>query len=301
MSPAAIGAVAALAAICVLSGGLLLVAGLRRSPSPPPRPQTSPLRRVWDRRRDTTSLLVGGLIAGVIALAITGWPLMLIVVPAAVVGLPLLLAPTGRASVDRLDAMAEWTRSLAGVLTVGVGLEQALIASARSAPAAIRPEVDNLTARLRARWNTETALRAFADELDDATGDLIAAALILGSRRRGAGLSAVLTGLAESVSAEVRVRRQIETERDRPRTTARWVTLISGSVLGLLVFNGTYLEPYSTPLGQLLLALLLAAYVGALLWMRSVVAGKPLPRFLAVSDQFAKSEDRVARTGEVPR
>ena len=138
MSPAAIGAVAALAAICVLSGGLLLVAGLRRSP-PPPRPQTSPLRRVWDRRRDTTSLLVGGLIAGVIALAITGWPLMLIVVPAAVVGLPLLLAPTGRASVDRLDAMAESTRSLAGVLTVGVGLEQALIASARSAPAAIRP------------------------------------------------------------------------------------------------------------------------------------------------------------------
>ena len=105
MSPAAIGAVAALAAICVLSGGLLLVAGLRRSPSPPPRPQTSPLRRVWDRRRDTTSLLVGGLIAGVIALAITGWPLMLIVVPAAVVGLPRLLAPTGRASVDRLDAM----------------------------------------------------------------------------------------------------------------------------------------------------------------------------------------------------
>ena len=59
------------------------------------------------------------------------------------VGLPLLLAPTGRASVDRLDAMAEWTRSLAGVLTVGVGLEQALIALARSAPAAIRPEVEH--------------------------------------------------------------------------------------------------------------------------------------------------------------
>ena len=51
----------------------------------------------------------------------------------------------------------------------------------------------------------------------------------------------------------------------------------------------------------LLLALLLAAYVGALLWMRSVIAGKPLPRFLAVSDQFAKSEDRVAPTREVPR
>jgi Flp pilus assembly protein TadB len=301
MSSAALGAVAALAAVCVLSGGLLMILGLRRRPAPPPRPQTSVLRRAWDRRRDTSSLLAGGLVAGVIALAITGWPLMLIVVPAAVVGLPLLLAPTGRASVDRLDAMAEWTRSLAGVLTVGLGLEQALVASARSAPAAIRPEVDNLTARLRARWNTETALRAFADELDDATGDLIAAALILGSRRRGAGLAAVLTGLAESVSAEVRVRRQIEIERDRPRTTARWVTLISVGVLGLLVFNGSYLEPYSTPLGQLLLALLLAAYVGALLWMRNVVAGKPLPRLLTDSPQFANSDGWAAAPREVTR
>ena len=119
-----------------------------------------------------------------------------------------------------------------------------------------------------------------ADELDDSTGDLIAGALILGARRRGAGLSAVLTGLAESVGDEVRVRRQIETERDKPRTTARWVTVISAGVLVLLLVNGSYLAPYSTPLGQLLLGTLLAGYAGALIWMRTVVTGKPAPRYL---------------------
>ena len=108
-------------------------------------------------------------------------------------------------------------------------------------------------ARLRARWATEEALRAFADELDDATGDLVAANLILGARRRGAGLASVLEGLAESVAADVRARRQVEADRAKPRATARWVTLISVSVLVVLALSGDYVEPYGTPLGQVLL------------------------------------------------
>ena len=146
--------------------------------------------------------------------------------------------------------MEEWTRSLSGVLTVGVGLEQALVATLRSTPAPIAPEVTRLVARLRARWVTEDALRAFADELDDATGDLIAANLILGARRRGAGLASVLEGLAESVAADVRARRQVEADRAKPRATARWVTLISAGVLVILAVSGTYVEPYQSPLGQ---------------------------------------------------
>lgn len=280
MSTAQIALVAAVAAMGMLGGLLLVVYGLRRTPAGPPAPPRSLWSRVRARRNDNRALMLAGLVTGLVGFALTGWPLLLVIAPAAVLGLPGLLAPHGRASVERLDAMAEWTRSLAGVLTVGVGLEQALIATSRSTPEAIRPQVEHLVARLRARWPTEDALRAFADELDDSTGDLIAGALILGARRRGAGLSAVLTGLAESVGDEVRVRRQIETERDKPRTTARWVTVISAGVLVLLLVNGSYLAPYSTPLGQLLLGTLLAGYAGALIWMRTVVTGKPAPRYL---------------------
>src|SRR3546814_20940344 len=87
------------------------------------------------------------------------------------------------------------------------------LSTEQSTPSAIRPEVQRLVARLRSRWNTEEAIRAFADELDDATGDLVAANLILAARRRGAGLAQVLESLAESVSADVRARRQIEADR----------------------------------------------------------------------------------------
>jgi Flp pilus assembly protein TadB len=205
-----------------------------------------------------------------------------VIAPIAVIGLPILLsAPPAATQIARLEAMEEWTRSLSGVLTVGIGLEQALVATLRSTPAPIADEVQRLVTRLRARWDTEKALRAFADELDDATGDLIAANLILGARRRGAGLASVLEGLAESVGADVRARRQVEADRAKPRATARWVTVISASVLVVLALSGTYVEPYRTPVGQVLLVLLLSAYVATLIWMRHMAAGKPLPRFLA--------------------
>ena len=189
----------------------------------------------------------------------TGWFVAVLVVPAAAAGLPVLLsAPPSSAKIDRLEAMEEWTRSLSGVLTVGVGLEQALIATLRSTPDQIRPEVTRLASRLRARWSTEDALRAFADDLDDATGDVVAANLILGARRRGAGLASVLDALAESVAADVRARREIEADRAKPRATARWVTIITVTVLVLLALTGDYVAPFGTPLGQILLIALLS-------------------------------------------
>ena len=73
---------------------------------------------------------------------LTGWLVAVLLVPAAVAGLPVLLsAPPAASKIDRLEAMEEWTRSLSGVLTVGIGLEEALVATLRSAPDPIRPEV----------------------------------------------------------------------------------------------------------------------------------------------------------------
>ena len=208
----------------------------------------------------------------------------------AAVGLPVLLSSSGQdAKIAQLEAMEEWIRGLAGVLTSGVGLEQALIATLRSAPEPIKPEVNRLASRLRARWSTETALRAFADDLDDPTGDLIAANLILGARRRGPGLATVLDALAESVASDVRSRRQVEADRAKPRATARWVTIITVAVLGVLAFTGSYVDPYKTPVGQLILAVLLAAYVGVLIWMRAMAAGKPMPRFIGTAARMEAS------------
>lgn len=268
-----------LAGALVVGGLIALVVGLRPSPvvQRPSRP-----RQIHTITKRTRMLLLGGFAAGVVALLVTGWVLALLVVPVAFVGLPVLLASSSAAQrIERLEAMEEWTRSLAGVLTVGVGLEQALVATLRSTPAPIAPEVTRLVARLRARWVTEDALRAFADELDDATGDLVAANLILGARRRGTGLASVLEGLAESVAADVRARRQVEADRAKPRATARWVTLISVGVLVVLAVSGTYVKPYQSPLGQVILVALLAMYVATLIWMKRMAIGRAMPRFLS--------------------
>ena len=287
---------AALAAAAVLGGLLLIAVGLRPVPVQnvdqlAARP--GPARAARWRRRFTSApvdaptarrrrlRLVLALVSGLLAWLVTGLALMLAAVPVAVLGLPRLLrTPASAASIDRLEALEEWTRNLAGVLAVGVGLEQAITASLRSAPDPIRPQVAALVARLTARWQTGPALRAFADELADATGDLVAASLILSARQHGAGLVAVLEGLAASVAEDVRTRRAIEADRAKPRATARAVTFITLGVLALLVLNRTYIKPYTSPVGQLMLALLLTAYAGALLWMRQMTASRPAPRFL---------------------
>ena len=274
----------------IVAGNLAILVGLRPT-ALPPRSATASRRRHFNLPARTRMLLLAGVGLGVVGWLVTGWVLALVIAPMAVIGLPVLLsAPAAATQIARLEAMEEWTRSLSGVLTVGIGLEQALVATLRSTPAPISDEVTRLVARLRARWDTETALRAFADELDDATGDLVAANLILGARRRGAGLASVLEGLAESVAADVRARRQVEADRAKPRSTARWVTLISASVLIVLALSGTYVEPYRSPIGQLILVVLLAAYIGTLIWMKRMAAGKPLPRFLD-----ARLETMVAR------
>lgn len=274
----------------IVAGILITIVGLRPTALPPRQKPTTRSRHFALPAR-TRILLVVGIGLGLLGWVITGWVLALLIAPVAVIGLPALVsAPPAATQIARLEAMEEWTRSLSGVLTIGIGLEQALVATLRSTPAPINSEVTRLVARLRARWPTETVLRAFADELNDATGDLIAANLILGARRRGAGLASVLEGLAISVADDVRARRQVEADRAKPRSTARWVTLISASVLIVLALSGTYVEPYRSPIGQLILVVLLAAYVATLVWMRQMANGKPLPRFLNDSARFTDTD-----------
>ena len=263
---------AAVAGALLVGGVLLAVWGLVPQPQPAPRPSRAPGRfsRWWagvpkPRRWLTLAALVAGVLVGLS----TGMVVAVVVLPVAVLWLPSLLMTSdeGR-SIARLEAIGEWTRNLAGVMTAGQGLEGAITASLRSTPAPIRPEVARLVARMRARWSTELALRAFADDLDDVTGDLVAAALILGADKRGDGLSLILTGLSESVAENVRARRQIEADRAKPRNAARIITGVYVALLAGLALTGSYLAPYTTGVGQVLLAALLTAFAGCVAWLR---------------------------------
>lgn len=280
MSPAVL---AALAAALVLSGILVAILGFRRVPVDETSPRNRPARqRTAAQNRRLVTLAVGAGV-GVLLAILTGWIVSIIIVPIAAVGIPYLLGSgDAEQSIDRLEAMEEWTRSLAGVLVAGVSLEQAMISTLKSTKAPIRPEVQKLVARLNSRMPTEQALLLFADELNDVTGDKICAALILGAQRR-TGIATLLEDLAKSVAEEVRGRRVIEADRAKPRTTARWVTIVTLVMLTALFFSGSYVAPYGTPLGQAVLVSLLAAFAGVLLWMKRMTVAKPMPRFLGAT------------------
>jgi tight adherence protein B len=276
---------AAAAGVLVASGLLLAVVGIRRTDRSP-RVRT---KRAGGARphlvdaRHTRTLLAGAV--GLVVWAVSGWPVAGAVVTVTILGLPVLLG-TGTAAargIARVEAVEEWTRRVADVLVAGVGLEQALVASLSTCPEPIRAEVTALCARLSARWTPEQALRAFANEVDDAAADLVTAALVLASRRRGPGLARVLTSVADSVAEDVAVRRKVEAERAKPRATARAVTLITLGVVAVGALNGTYLAPYASGLGQVVLAVIAGGFVACLAWMRALTLSAPEPRFLGVS------------------
>ncbi|MFJ2875543.1 MULTISPECIES: type II secretion system F family protein [unclassified Streptomyces] len=200
----------------------------------------------------------------------------------AVVGVPWLITPAQAAKnrIGQLEALSEWTQRLAGLLRLGMGLEQAMITSRQGAPEELAAQIITLSDRLRLGWRPEEALRAFGDELDDVTADKVLAALILSVNDRGPGLAQALEDLASTVRDEVARKRIVEADRAKPRTTVRWMTFMILGIVGAGFFVPSYTRPYSTLLGQLVLALLTAGFVGVLALMRQLGHFRRIPRFL---------------------
>jgi nucleoside recognition membrane protein YjiH len=73
----------------------------------------------------------------------------------------------------------------------------------------------------------------------------------------------------------------VATGRSRTRTATRIViSVILASVAGLVVFAHTFLRPYGSAVGQLILAVLGAMLAGALMWMVRTGRIPDLPRIL---------------------
>ena len=274
-------ALSALAGATAAIGLTLIVVGFRGLPDRPAvrrRHFAKPAVGRLDYRR--ISLLVA---VPLVTLALTGWPVAALLAVAAGLGLPKML--NGRraaaARIDRLQALADWTRRLGDVLAAGSGIEQAIESSAGGAPAPISREVATLVSRIRARQPVDRALRDFADELADPTGDIVAAALLLAIDRRGRGLARLLAALATTVEAEVGMRRSVEADRATPRTTARWVVYITLAVCGgLVIFDREYVEPFGSPGGQVVLAVIGGLFAASFAWMHRLTTGGPARRFL---------------------
>lgn len=138
---------AALSGALIVAGILGLIYGLTPHPVTPAKAPRPGLRRRLSKVR---VVALAGLAAGAVIAVVTGWLVALVIAPAASVMIYKMV--TGRATnrIERLNALADFARALGGVLTVGRGLEQAILHAARSAPAALAPEIGRLAARVRA-------------------------------------------------------------------------------------------------------------------------------------------------------
>ncbi|MGC4894519.1 type II secretion system F family protein [Micromonospora sp. DT31] len=281
-------------ATCVAGLVLAVVAlfGTRR-PSGATPGGAGGLRRLWtdggagraDRRRRRV-LLGGAVVAGAAAFLFTGLPVVGLLVALAVPGVPWLFAVGGaeQRAIARVEAVGEWTRRLKDISATGQGLQQAIIGTISTAPEEIEEEVRTLAARLQAGWSARTALLAFADELADPVADQVVAALILHLTDRGERLGDVLGSIAGAASAEVATRREVEAKRTQPRFAVRFLTGMTLATLAYGLVNSDYIRPYRTPVGQLVMAVLGAAFVGLLIWVRSMSQPPRPARFLPAPD-----------------
>jgi tight adherence protein B len=283
--------VAAVAAGLLIVAGLLGIGyGLRRTV---PRPRSRPAGNLGDlwarmtrrpvgrRGRQRDLVLLGSLLAGFLVAAFSGWMVAIVIVPMLALGLPYLLAVPKPRDVQLLEALDRWVRSLAATLAVGKSITDAIRVSRRTAPPLIGEEISTLVVRLNNRWDTDDALRRFADDLDSPDADGVIAALMLAVNRGANGASVTLQALADSLQSQLKSRRVIEIERAKPYVVVRQVTVISLVTLGgVYLVSPAFFQPYRTALGQLILAVLLVLYLGSLLLMRRKAQQHTRPRIL---------------------
>ncbi|CAO5187364.1 Flp pilus assembly protein TadB [Frankia sp. AiPs1] len=280
------------------AGLLLIVYGWRgtNDDARPRRVRTWPLPWRTDPRfgRWTAASLIGGIVAGLV----TGWIVGGLLAALAVYGLPRMLGPDRAQArhVARTQGIAVWAEQLRDTLAAAAGLEQAIVATAPAAPAAIRADVATLAARLERRDRLAPALRGLADDLDDPLADLVIGALILASEHQARQLSGLLGQLAATARAQVDMLGRIEVGRARTRTTMRVVVLTSlVFAVGLVALDRAFLAPYSTATGQLVLLAVGAIFAGGFVWLRRMAAVTTPPRFLA--DESAAPVAAMGRAG----
>lgn len=229
--------------------------------------------------------IAAGGVLGLVVLLLTAWPVAAIAAAAAAIAAPHLLSQRpAEQRIAKLEALEQWTRRLADVLGASRALEDALMLSVRKAPPPIEDEVKALARRLRARMPTETAVRLFADDLQDPVADRVAAALILAASRRGSGVRRVLTSLADLVARDVAARREVEASRAQHRTTLRWVLVFLAGYTVLVSTRQSYSAPFDTAAGQVAMAVVAVLYAAGLWWIHRLASPEKTARLLSTGD-----------------
>jgi tight adherence protein B len=270
LAGAIIGVVAA-AGVWLAVAGLTGVAVRQRAVRPPV---------AWEQLWWRLALVVA---AAALGWAVTGWPAAGVLAGAAA-GVAPMLAGTRRrrqALNQCSEALAVWAEMLRDTIASHAGLREAIAVTGKVAPLPIRAPVQALAVRAE-REPLTVALRRFADEVADPVADLIVAALVIAADRQAQRLAELLSQIAAAARDQAAMRIRVETGRARTYASSRALVAITlGLAVVLLLFSPTFMKPYDTATGQLVLVAIGGLFAGAL-WSL-VLLGRPAasPRLLA--------------------
>ncbi|MFZ9384635.1 MAG: type II secretion system F family protein [Ilumatobacteraceae bacterium] len=178
------------------------------------------------------------------------------------------------------EGLAVWIEQLRDTLAGARGLEQALVVTAETAPDVIRDAVARFSSRL-SFTSFASAARQFADEVDHPTCDFVTAALIVAAEQQVRDMGALLDQLASSCRDDVAMQRRIWVSRARTRSAVRIISLVIVLfVVMLFVFNRSYLSPYGSPEGAVVMTLIVLLFGVSLVGMQKLSRIDVAPRFV---------------------
>lgn len=250
-------ALAALLGAGVAVGILAIVAGARRAAPSAPRSVGFRLTR-----EQLVRLGIAVFIAALVGL-LTRWPVGAILAGIAAYALPVALGSNRESAraLARTEGIAMWAEMLRDNLAAASGLEQAIIVTAPFAPTAIKDEIGDLAAGLRLGQRLPVALLELRARIDDPTGRLVVRALRQASQRQSRQLSELLSELASRARDRANLRLKVAPGHARIRTNARIITGFTlAMAAGLIVLSPSFLAPYSSFLGQLVLLIVGAVF-----------------------------------------
>ena len=236
--------------------------------------------------------LVAGIVAGIVVLLASRWLVLGVIAGLLVVFWGRLLRDD-RADEERhrLEGIAKWLEDLRDTLRgSSIGAEDALEQVALRPPDAVAASMHRFVQRRRQGFRTEDALADLADDLAHPTADAAIAAicLVVGGTAGAGRLHGTVQALAAAARDEVTARERIDRTRAVYHGSMKRLVVIGAVLVAYLRFAaGDLLQPYDTPVGQLVLLLPIGMWVGCVLWLRSLCRYEMPRRF------------RIARTAGV--
>lgn len=260
-----------------LGAGLLLtfLSLTERRSAATPAVESEPAGRVNPAARGELAIrLATAAVAAAVVQVFLGWPALS--VGAAIVG---ALLPSWyrsqrearrREAVE--DAVAEAVDALRDASRVGVGIEDALRSLGRSGPLALRSAFRTLDRDLRL-MEFDAAIARARESVAHPAFDMLAVALVMSFRIGGRNLSGVLDGLGRSVRGTARARREVRAQQAEQVMSARVIAALPVLLIVVLrAVNPGYLDVFSTPTGQVVLAVCLVLPAVGYTVMRRTIA-----------------------------